>query len=57
VDSTEGESAAGMRILLADVLVKVMRCLANLALTPRLRSQVARHADISCIIDMLDGAF
>ena len=31
--------------------------LANLALAPRLRAQVARHADINCIIDVLGGAF
>lgn len=57
MDAVEGDSAAGMRVLLADVLVKIMRCLANLALTPRLRAQVARHADINCIIDVLGGAF
>lgn len=57
MDFAEGESASGMRVLLADVLVKIMRCLANLALTPRLRAQVARHADINCIIDVLSGEF
>ena len=47
---------AGTRSVLADVLVKIMRCLANFALSPTLRAQVARHADISCIIDVLGGA-
>jgi hypothetical protein len=57
MDVAEEESVAGTRAALADVLVKIMRCLANLALTPRLRAQVARHADINCIIDVLGGAF
>lgn len=39
------------------MLVKIMRCLANLALTPRLRAQVARNADINCIMEILGGAF
>ena len=47
---------AGTRSVLADVLVKIMRCLANFALSPTLRAQVARHADMSCIIDVLGGA-
>jgi hypothetical protein len=57
MDAAEEESISGRRAALADVLVKIMRCLANLALTPRLRAQVARHADVNCIIDVLDGAF
>jgi hypothetical protein len=57
MDAAEEESVSGTRSTLADVLVKIMRCLANLALTPRLRAQVARHADISCVIDVLGGAF
>ena len=56
VDAADEESGVGTRAVLADVLVKIMRCLANLALTPRLRAQVARHADINCIIDVLSGA-
>jgi hypothetical protein len=58
VDAADEESGSGVgtRAVLADVLVKIMRCIANLALTPRLRAQVARHADINCIIDVLSGA-
>ncbi len=57
MDAAEIESVSGTRASLADILVKIMRCLANLALTPRLRAQVARHADVTCIIDVLGGAF